>query len=231
VLETKINAPATKNPDPAKNEGADPVAIEEAKITHRKKIDMLKRLKDRTNADLNRPGAFTIVAPRAGIVLSADFRENLIGKNVSPGDPLIRVGYTDPNHPKLTDWEIELKIPQKHVGQVNRAFERLPQGVEELDVDVMFVSQSTTSYRAKLRKDKIASQANTQKDENNETEPIVIAWARIDPIKKNGIPDIPEADQIPPAELLTGSEVHTRIRCGYRAMGYSLFYGVYEFAY
>jgi hypothetical protein len=25
--------------------------------------------------------------------------------------------------------------------------------------------------------------------------------------------------------------VHTRIRCGYRAMGYSLFYGVYEFAY
>jgi hypothetical protein len=227
VLETKINAPGPKNPDPAKNEGADPVTLEEAKITRRKKIEMLNRLKDRTNADLAHPGAFTIIAPKAGIILSADFRENLIGKNVRPGDPLIRVGYTDPNHPKLTDWEIELKIPQKHVGQVNRAFERLPQGVEELDVDVMFVSQSTTSYRAKLRKDKIASQANTQKDDNNETEPIVIAWARIHPINN----DIPEADQIPPAHLLTGSEVHTRIRCGYRAMGYSLFYGVYEFAY
>jgi hypothetical protein len=188
---------------------------------------MLKRVKDRTNADLAHPGTFTIVAPKAGIILSADFRENLFGKNVRPGDPLIRVGYTDPIHPKLTDWEIELKIPQKHVGQVNRAFERLPQGVEELDVDVMFVSQSTTSYRAKLRKDKIASQANTQKDDNNETEPIVIAWARIHPINN----DIAESDQIPPAHLLTGSEVHTRIRCGYRAMGYSLFYGVYEFAY
>ena len=43
-------------------------------------------------------------------------------------------------------------------------------------------SQTTTSYRAKLRRDKIASQANTQKDDNNETEPVVIAWVRIQPI-------------------------------------------------
>jgi uncharacterized protein (TIGR03067 family) len=97
VLGNKINAPAQKNPDPAKNEGADPVAIEEAKITHRKKIDMLKRLKDRANADLTRPGNFTIVAPEGCIILTADFRENLVGKKVKSSEPLmcIRLGDAD----------------------------------------------------------------------------------------------------------------------------------------
>jgi hypothetical protein len=31
--------------------------------------------------------------------------------------------------------------------------------------------------------------------------------------------------------LLSGTEVHSRIRCGNRPMGYSLFYGVWEFLY
>jgi RNA polymerase sigma factor (sigma-70 family) len=100
VLGNRISAPAPKNPDPAKNEGADPVALEEAKITHRKKIDMLKRLRDRTNADLRKPGQFTVVAPKAGIILSADFRENLTGRNVRPGDPLMCIRLGDAEFPK-----------------------------------------------------------------------------------------------------------------------------------
>jgi hypothetical protein len=91
----------------------------------------------------------------------------------------------------------------------------------------MLVSNPTTSYRAKLRKAKIASQANAQKDDNNENEPVVFAWARIHPERG----DIPVIGQIPPERLLTGIEVHTRIRRGNRPMGYSLFYGVYEFAF
>jgi hypothetical protein len=227
VLKNKANPQAARAPgEMGENRALDAAAIQEADITRKEKIKVLQRLKERTNADLNRPGFFTIVAPRTGIILSADFRENLLGRNVKPGDPLIRIGYTDPDNPKLIDWEIELKIPQKNVGQVNRAFERLPPGVKELDVDVMFLANTTTSYRAKLRKDKIASQANMQKDDNNETEPVVLAYARI-----HG-EGIPEADQIPSSLLgLSGSEVHTRIRCGNRAMGYALFYGVYEFAY
>jgi hypothetical protein len=35
----------------------------------------------------------------------------------------------------------------------------------------------------------------------------------------------------PVTVTLTGVDVHTRIRCGNRAMGYSLFYGVWEFIY
>jgi hypothetical protein len=222
TLFLEMNVPAPKNPDQADNKGFDALGIEKAKVTRRAKIEMLQRLKQRTNADLARPGNYAITSPKTAIVLSADFRENLLGRNVRPSDPLIRIGYTDPDHPKLADWEIELKIPQKHVGQVFRAFETVG---PELDVDVMFLSNTTTSYRAKLRKDKIASQANTQKDDNNETEPVVIAWARV-----SG-DDIPADRLIPTNLLLSGSEVHTRIRCGDRPMGYSLFYGVYEFAY
>ena len=43
--------------------------------------------------------------------------------------------------------------------------------------------------------------------------------------------DIPLNQQIPPNLLLSGVQVRTRIRCGNAPMGYSLFYGVYEFFY
>ena len=43
--------------------------------------------------------------------------------------------------------------------------------------------------------------------------------------------DIDEDDRIPPEYLVTGTEVHAKVRCGNRAMGYSLFYGVWEFFY
>jgi hypothetical protein len=224
VLKSKMAPQMGRLGDSGENKGMDAAASEEAKITHRKKMEMLQSLQKRTNSMPGKPGYFTINSPRTGIILSSDFRENLLGRNVKPGDQLIRVGFTDAERPKLSDWEIELKIPQKHVGQVFRAFESLKKN-EELDVDVLFVSEPTRSYRVKLRRDKIASQANTQKDDNNETEPVVFAWARM-----HGN-DIAEADRIPPALLLTGGEVHTRIRCGNRPMGYSLFYGVYEFAY
>ena len=50
---------------------------------------------------------------------------------------------------------------------------------------------------------------------------------RISPINN----DIPEDSRVPTDLLVTGTEVHTRIRCGNHAMGYSLFYGVWEFIY
>lgn len=226
VLEARVSPQAGKAGD-ADGKGTEMQQAHEARITLRNKIATLTKLRERTNADLANPGYFKIVAPRAGIVLSADFRENLLGKAVKPTDPLIRIGATDVEHPKVSDWEIMLKIPQKHVGQVRRAFENLPPNAE-LDVDVLVMTQPDAgSFRAKLRKDKIAQQAEPQKDDNNEAEPMVIAWARIHPIDD----DIPANLQIPPSLLLSGAEVHTRIRCGNHAMGYALFYGVFEFAY
>jgi hypothetical protein len=211
----------------ADEKGSDAAGNKEAEMTLKAKNDYLQQLQRRFNANLSKPGYYTITAPKTGIILSSDFRQELMGRNVKPGDPLVRVGYTDVVNPKLSDWELELKIPQKHYGQVLRAFEGKPADYE-LDIDVLFTSEATRSYRAKLRKDKIGSQANTQKDDNNETEPVILAWARINP---NSQGDIPESERIPTRLLLSGGEVHTRIRCGNHAMGYSLFYGVYEWSY
>ena len=42
---------------------------------------------------------------------------------------------------------------------------------------------------------------------------------------------IPEDMKVPQSEFVTGVEVHAKIRCGNERMGYSLFYGLWEFLY
>jgi hypothetical protein len=197
--------------------------ITEAKLTQEIKSQALETLLNRTHS-LSMPGDFAVKAPMSGIVLSSDFRELLTNRYVKPNEPLLRIGYTDIKNPKVSDWEIELKIPQKHIGQVLQAFrDRGPK--EELDVDILLVSYPTRTFKGKLLKSKVALQANANRDANNEPEPVVLAWVRI-----SGS-DIPSEYQVTPEQLLTGSEVHARVRCGNRAMGYSLFYGVWEFIY
>jgi hypothetical protein len=155
-------------------------------------------------------------------ILNTTFREELTGRAVRPMDPILRLGA------KNGPWEIEMKIPQKHIGQVKLAFERL--GTDELDVDFLLRSDPTRKFLGKLRKDKIASEANPSHDESSssatgEAEPVVVAYVRIEPIDN----DIPPDRRVPPELLLAGTEVHAKVRCGDRPMGYSLFYGVWEF--
>jgi hypothetical protein len=188
------------------------------------KNEALDELCKRTNANRNRPGEFWLKSPMTGIVLSSDFRETLLNRNVKPNDPLLRIGKVDPRRPNNADWEIELKIPQKNIGHVLAAFHELPPG-EELNVDLLVRSKPENIYKGKLSFHKVAQEANPNRDDNNEAEPVVLAWIRI-----SG-PDIPEDARIPHNQLLAGSEVHARIRCGLHPMGYSLFYGVWEFIY
>jgi hypothetical protein len=156
-------------------------------------------------------------------ILTPDFRENLRRKPVDPRDPLLRLGN------RQGRWEVEVRIPQKHIGQVIHAFDYLKeqQGkeVEELDVDMVVRSDPTHTYRGKLRRDKIALQADPHKDDNNEAEPVVLAWVRI------AGDDIPADKQIPRDLQTAGTEVKCKVRCGTHRMGYSLFYGVWEFFY
>jgi hypothetical protein len=287
-LQARINPGLAKNGD---DKNFDANAATEARIKKDMTIVQLNKLRDRYNADLSRPGYFKIVAPKKGIILSNDdFRNDLVGKGVRPTDPLLQIGFTNRDHPKRQDWEVKLKIPQKHIGQVLHAFESLPPGAE-LDVDLLVMSKAEDgTFRAKLRKDKIAAQAKPEKDDNNEAEAVVMAWARVEAryslnekvladLRKDGLPealsarldvlkdrvfegadsflreigrvltpderksyeglivdhacraDIPLDKQIPSVLLLSGSEVHTRIRCGNAPIGYALFYGVYEFLY
>ena len=193
------------------------------------KDKLIHRLNATANADPQNPGTFFLKAPaitpeegalltrREWTVLSGDFKNELTGKAVKPSDPILKLGAKD------GPWEIELKIPQKHIGQVLYAYERLKTDV--LDVDFLLLSDATQKYRGKLYRDKIAGEANPSRDDNNESEPVVLAYVRID--DENIDPDY----RLPHELLLSGTEVHAKVRCGNHRMGYSLFYGVWEFLY
>ena len=91
------------------------------------------------------PGRYSLFAPRMSpeekrkverpvwTVLNSNFREQMpIDRTVRPNEPIIRLGAKD------GEWELEMKIPQKHVGQVLSAFAALK--TNELDVDILLVS-------------------------------------------------------------------------------------------
>jgi hypothetical protein len=195
----------------------------------RSKTDMLDKLMAQTNSVNGKPGFFRLTAPsfapdsavpedqRLWTILSSDFLENMTNRGVKPSDQILHLGA------KNAPWEAELKIPQKHYGQVAEAF--LREKTDELDVDLLVKSDPTHTYKGKLKRSALAGEAVSHKDENNESEPVVTARVRI---SGKGIA---ESDQIPNELLHPGTEVKAKIRCGYRAMGYSLFYGVYEFVY
>jgi hypothetical protein len=160
-----------------------------------------------------------------GVVLTGDFREQLFHRYVKPNEQLLRIGDYDKRDPRISEWEVELKIPQKHIGQILAAYSHATDERGDLDVDLLLSSKPTSIYKGKLSKAKIALEANPNRDDHNESEPVVLAWVRL-----SGA-GIDEDAELPPDQLVTGVEVHTRVRCGNHAMGYSLFYGVWEFIY
>jgi hypothetical protein len=196
----------------------------EASATYTAKGQELEKLRRRTNADLSKPGSFSLRAPLNGMLLTADFQESLKNKYVQSNEPLLRVGEVPPGVPNPDAWEIQLKIPQKHIGQVRAAF-KTTDPKEELDVVFLAKAAPTYTYMGKLAQERIASEATPDRSNNNEAEPVVLAWVRI-----SGT-DIPAGYRLPPYLLSTGTEVHSRVICGNHAMGYSLFYGVWEFIY
>src|SRR5205807_10359597 len=125
--------------------------------------------------------------------------------------PLLRIGDRE------SGFEVELRIPQKHLYQIESAFKRL--GVDVLDVDLKVRSEPTRTFKGKLKLSRIGGEATTQRDDNNEPEPVVIAYVVIDH------KDILPADRVPEELRTTGIEVLTKIRCGEARMGYALFYG------
>ncbi|HXG10037.1 MAG TPA: hypothetical protein VNK04_09625 [Gemmataceae bacterium] len=236
-----------------------------------------------TNSVPGRPGYFWLRSPRfpedsvvqgnpRWTVLSWDYKERLTDAEVKPSDPLLRLGYRE------GPWEVVLKIPQKHIGQVLQAFDRADRqkreellgvleaaaeagtvskealaemqalplrdlqermrglGVlkadqqdllkeSELEVDLLVKSAPTEVFKGKLTRSKLAGAADQHRDENNEAEPVVVARVRI-----SG-DDIPAEKQIPQRLLLADTQVNAKVRCGHHRMGYSLFYGVWEFFY
>jgi hypothetical protein len=172
----------------------------------------------RTHSIPGKPGHFWLKSPLDGTVLTPDFRD-ITHRLVKANEPVLRVGN------KEGKWEVELKIPQKHIAQVYQAFNTL--NTDTLVVDLILRSAPTRTFKAELKRSKIGGEATPNRDDNNEAEPVVVAFVDVD------AKDIPEAKRLPSDRNLrvAGTEVVAKIRCGDRAMGYSLFYGVWEFFY
>ena len=200
-----------------------PAELVKARVTKEARIAELTELVRRTNANPQVPGEFWLKAPGSGILLTSDFREQLLGKYVKKDEPLLRFGKVAIKPPNITEWEIQLKIPQKHIGHILEAFNVLK--TDELDVDLLLVSAPTRTFKGKLAFAKVAKEATSSQSDNNEPEPAVLAWVRL---SGKGIP---KDAQMTPELLVTGTEVHARVRCGNHAMGYSLFYGIWEWVY
>jgi hypothetical protein len=197
----------------------------------------MDELRDRTDANLDRLGLFYLKAPKftaqeqariqeqenaevrkaQWTVLSGNFRDEWSNKQAQPSDSLLRLGAKD------GPWEIEMKIPQKHIGQVKAAFDH--EKTDVLDVDFLLRSDPTRTYKGKLFRNRIAGEATPNRDDNNESEPYVLAYVNVDD------PGIDPAYRLGNASLTSGTEVHAKVRCGDHALGYSLFYGVWEFLY
>ncbi|MBO0700626.1 MAG: efflux RND transporter periplasmic adaptor subunit, partial [Zavarzinella sp.] len=200
-----------------------------------KAIGQLDTYRDKYLCDLDNPGNFIVTAPFTApssptggrarwTVLSQDFKSELTGRTVTPKDPLLRVGYTGGG------WEIVLKIPQKHMGKLLRGFHEAAEKDdlgEFLWVDVLPTSEPTPAFvgKGKLYRHELKGAAEPNRDDQNEPEPVVFATVRIN------TPDIPAEYHLNPNLLVTDLEVKTRIRSGDHSMGYSLFYGVWEFLY
>jgi hypothetical protein len=157
--------------------------------------------------------------PEWTVLDSPGFQEALLNRNISRKDALLHLGN------RVGVWEIQLKIPQKHVGQLLEAYGPSPKPDAELDVDLVLRSTPTKTFRGKLAHKDLAREATPNRDDHNESDPVVMAYVRV-----SG-PGIPEDMQLPREQLLSGVEVVTRIRCGTHPMGYSLFYGVWDFLY
>jgi len=193
--------------------------------TSRNELDSLVNIH---NADKRNLGYFWLKAPpftdpfavrgeKVWTVLDADFKEQE-SKYVKPTDPVLRLGN------KGGRWELELKIPQKSIGQIRKAFGS-DDPAAKLDVTLIVMSDPTRKFRGVLEQSKVAAEATPNRDDHNESAPVVIAYVSLDD------PSIPEADRVPPELLVTGVEVHAKVACGKHAMGYSLFYGLWEFFY
>jgi len=205
-----------------------------------KKAD-LDDLCARTGADRTNPGWFTIKAPeftpeqlakfsadvqarqgyRNWTVVNSGFALEYQGKEARPSDALLVLAARDGRH------EIELRIPQKHIGQILKAYERL--GTDTLDVDFLLRTHPTQPFKGKLHKNRVGGQVSTAREDGTEAEPFVTAYVSLDD------PDI-EADYRVPPEMLQagtvgGTEISAKVRCGPHRLGYALFYGMWEFFY
>ncbi|MCI0463092.1 MAG: efflux RND transporter periplasmic adaptor subunit [Gemmataceae bacterium] len=153
------------------------------------------------------PRKTPVPAPLAGKVVTFDAREQLVGKTVKPGDPLLRVACVE------GPWEVELLLPENRLAAIREGLLRMRDGLE---VELRLGSQPLRTYRGRLRVDGLGGEATLR-------DGAAVLPARVE------IADPELAAQL--ANLPVGLEVRARVDCGPRAVGLVWFGDLIEFLY
>jgi biotin carboxyl carrier protein len=154
------------------------------------------------------PRKAPVFAPLAGKVVTFDAHEQLLGKTVKPGDPLVRIAGV-----KGT-WEIELQIPERNVGPIRAGLLASEAGF--VDVDLLLASQPHRTYKGRLYKDGLGGETK------------VLDNAVVLPARVRIVDDelIQQMENMP-----VGLEVRTKVHCGSRSIGAVWLHEVWEFCY
>jgi hypothetical protein len=154
------------------------------------------------------PRKASVAAPLAGKVVTFDSREQLVGKTVKPGDPLLRIACVD------GPWEIELLIPEGRLAPLREGMQSTPDG--ELNVQLLLASHPLRTFQGRLRRDGLGGET-TVKDN------AVVLPVRVQVVDPELLPQL--------RALPVGLEVHARVQCGPRALGRVWFGDLVEFFY
>jgi multidrug efflux pump subunit AcrA (membrane-fusion protein) len=150
------------------------------------------------------PRRTPVLSPLAGKVVTFDAQEQLLGKTVKPGDPLLRVARVQ------GPWEVELFIPEERVGPVREELGARP----DLDVQLLLASHPHRTFRAVLARDGLGGETTVRDN-------AVVLPARL---------RLTDRDLLTQLEgMPVGVDVRAKIDCGRRPVGYVWFADLWEF--
>lgn len=151
------------------------------------------------------PRKAPVRAPLSGKVVTFDPHEQLHGKTVKPGEPLLRIART------AGPWEIELFLPESAVGPVREA---LPDAPDGLEVDLLLTSHPHQTFKGLLLRTGLGGETTTRDN------------AAVLPVRVQ----IADRQLLTQLEAMpVGVEVRARIHCGRHPAGYVWFFDLWEF--
>ena len=138
-----------------------------------------------------------IESPLQGAVVTWQVRDRLVNRPVQRGQTLLTVA--DLNGP----WELELYVPENHMGFVGSAQREFG---EELRVSFVLAAQPGTTHYGKIRS------VHTTAGLHGEDDNTILVRVEID------------SSEIPPEALRAGSTVMAQVQCGRSSLAYRWFH-------
>lgn len=138
-----------------------------------------------------------------GIVATFDIEQLLADRPVKRGENLLQIASAD------GPWQLELAVPEHRCGHVVNAMEE----VGELHVDFVLATGVENRHSGRL------THLGTRVDESEESGGAAV----------QAIVELDDLGQESLSDRRIGAEVHAKVRCGKRSLGYVLFGDVIEF--